>query len=86
MPKGFGDLSDINLDIAFDDEENDLNIVDEDYDFLNGEDDDWVEEIAVEAGMLHGVRAYNETRGFDVDDVEPCGHHCDLSCPRCGGD
>jgi hypothetical protein len=55
----------------------------DDFDWDN---DDFVEEIAMEAGMLGGVNAYNEVRGCDVEDVEPCGHHCDDSCPRCGGE
>ena len=46
----------------------------------------WKDEIAIEAGMLGGCSAYNEARGFEVEEVEPCGHHCDYSCPRCGGE
>lgn len=46
----------------------------------------WEEEIAMEAGMLGGCSAYNEAHGFEVEEVEPCGHHCDYSCPRCGGE
>mgnify|MGYP003660245791 CR=1 FL=1 len=34
--------------------------------FLNDDDDgDWRREIAMEAGMLHGVSAYNEVMGWD---------------------
>lgn len=29
------------------------------------DDSDWKREIAMEAGMLHGVQAYNETMGWD---------------------
>jgi len=42
------------------------------------------DELAMEAGMLHGVNAYNEAMGWDVSFPEPCGHHCQSDCPRCG--
>lgn len=42
------------------------------------------QEIAREAGMLHGVDAYNEAMGYDTSPPEPCGHHCPSDCPRCG--
>lgn len=29
------------------------------------DDSDWKREMAMEAGMLHGVRAHNETMGWD---------------------
>lgn len=75
-------LDDMDSEEEFDDE-GDLDFPEDDGE---GDFDDWGEEISVEAGMLGGTRAYNEARGFDVDDEEPCGHHCDLSCPRCGGE
>lgn len=50
----------------------------EDYDYY-----EW-DEISVEEGMLHGIDAYNEIRGSIVEELGPCGHHCDDSCPRCG--
>ena len=43
-------------------------------------------EIAIEAGMLHGVDAYNEVMGYDTHGPEPCGHQCHSDCPRCGCD
>lgn len=33
----------------------------------DGDDDDWRREQAMEAGMLHGVQAYNEAMGWDVE-------------------
>jgi hypothetical protein len=41
-------------------------------------------EQAHEAGMMHGIDAYNEARGYDTEAPEPCGHHCPSDCPRCG--
>lgn len=32
---------------------------------LTAEDEEWRREIAMEAGMLHGVDAYNEVMGYD---------------------
>jgi hypothetical protein len=72
----------IETDDFFDDGDLDVEV---DLDDDDG-DDGWEEEIAMEAGMLGGVEAYNEVRGYDVDEVEPCGQHCDWSCPRCGGE
>ncbi len=43
-------------------------------------------EAAMQAGMAHGTQGYNEARGWDTTEPEPCGHHCDSSCPRCGGE
>ena len=37
-------------------------------------------EMAVEAGMLHGVDAYNDAMGYDLSAPEECGHHCPPSC------
>lgn len=34
------------------------------------DDDDWRRELAMEAGMLHGVQAYNDMMGWGVDDVD----------------
>jgi hypothetical protein len=34
------------------------------------DDDSWKQELAMEAGMLHGIDAYNEAMGFDLDDSE----------------
>lgn len=31
------------------------------------DDDDWRREQAMEAGMLHGVHAYNDAMGWDVE-------------------
>ena len=50
------------------------------------DDDDWAKEITNEAGMAHGVHAFNEARGYDTTAPDPCGHHCGSDCPRCGGD
>lgn len=33
--------------------------------FRPEKDDDWRREVAMEAGMLHGVEAYNEVMGWD---------------------
>jgi len=52
-----------------------------------GEDDDGGEgddEAAILAGMERGAIGYNEARGYDTEEPEPCGHHCDYDCPRCG--
>lgn len=35
------------------------------YDDREDDDDDWRREMAREAGMLHGVSAYNEVMGYD---------------------
>ena len=35
-----------------------------------GIDEEWRREIAMEAGMLHGVDAYNEVMGCDVEDPD----------------
>lgn len=43
----------------------------------------WREERAMEAGMAHGIGAYNEVMGYDSYSPEPCGQHC-YDCPRCG--
>jgi len=32
------------------------------------DDDDWRREMAMEAGMLHGVNAYNDMMGYSLDD------------------
>lgn len=42
------------------------------------------QELANEAGMLHGTDAYNEAMGYDTSTPDPCGHHCPSDCPRCG--
>ena len=47
-----------------------------------GEDDD---EAANLAALERGASGYNEARGYDTEEPEPCGQHCDWSCPRCGG-
>lgn len=39
-----------------------------------------------EAFARGGMAAYNEVRGHDSYVEEPCGHHCDVDCPRCGED
>ena len=52
-----------------------------------GEDDDEAEgdnEAAILAGMEGGASGYNAARGYDTEEPEPCGHHCDSDCPRCG--
>ena len=33
-----------------------------------GVDDEWRHEMAMEAGMLHGIDAYNEAMGWDVEE------------------
>ena len=55
--------------------------IDEDDDGSDDDDDDdddesWKREIAMEAGMLHGVGAYNEAMGWEIQDPE---------CINCGG-
>jgi hypothetical protein len=55
------------------------------------EDEDYIddiqrEELAREAFARGGMNAYNEARGYDSYSSEPCGHHCDYDCPRCGED
>jgi hypothetical protein len=47
---------------------------------------EWMREQAIEAGMLHGVRGYNNSMGCDLGAPDPCGHQCDWDCPRCGED
>ena len=43
-------------------------------------------ELAMEAGMMGGVEAYNDIMGFGSYTPDPCGHHCyPYGCPRCGG-
>ena len=49
-------------------------------------DDTQREELAREAFARGGMGAYNEARGYDSYSPEPCGHHCDYDCPRCGED
>ena len=39
-----------------------------DHEYEDEDDDDWRQEIAMEAGMLHGVNAYNEVMGWDVEE------------------
>jgi hypothetical protein len=41
---------------------------------------------ARQAGMAFGVQGYNDALGYDTQPPEPCGHHCDSDCPRCGDD
>ena len=53
------------------------------------EDEDYLdaiqaEELAREGFARGGMSAYNEARGFDSWNPEPCGHHCDWDCPVCG--
>jgi len=51
----------------------------------DSDDDEGDNEAAILAGMEHGAIGYNEARGYDTEEPEPCGQHCDWSCPRCGG-
>jgi hypothetical protein len=51
---------------------------------LNNNEEETNNELAQEAGMLYGIEAYNEARGYDTTSPEPCGHHCQSDCPRCG--
>ena len=37
-------------------------------DHYDADDDDWRREIAMEAGMLGGINAYNEAMGCDLSD------------------
>tara|TARA_B100000085_G_scaffold282049_1_gene309828 strand:- start:1118 stop:1474 length:357 start_codon:yes stop_codon:yes gene_type:complete len=43
--------------------------------YENDEDDSWKREQAMEAGMLHGIDAYNDVMGFAIeeDDCSSCG-------------
>ena len=47
-------------------------------------DNDIIDELAREAGMIYGVEARNEVLGQWLEAPEECGHHCDYDCPRCG--
>ena len=40
----------------------------DEYDEDEDDDDDWRQEMAMEAGMLHGINAYNEVMGWDVEE------------------
>ena len=51
---------------------------------IDEEDDEGDDEAATLAGMEGGAIGYNEARGYDTEEPEPCGHHCDYDCPRCG--
>ena len=44
--------------------------------FEEDEGDSWRREQAMEAGMLHGINAYNDVMGFAVEDED---------CTSCGG-
>ena len=39
-----------------------------DHEYEYEDDDDWRQEMAMEAGMLHGINAYNEVMGWDVEE------------------
>ena len=39
-----------------------------DHEYEDEDDDDWRHEMAMEAGMLHGIDAYNEAMGWDVEE------------------
>ena len=39
-----------------------------DHEYEDEDDDDWRQEMAMEAGMLHGINAYNEVMGWDVEE------------------
>ena len=39
-----------------------------DHEYEDEDDDDWRREMAMEAGMLHGIDAYNEAMGWDVEE------------------
>ena len=54
---------------------------------LAGSNDDYASsEGRVMAGMAHGNRGLADYDGLDTAGPVPCGHHCDWSCPRCGGE
>lgn len=50
------------------------------------EDDESNSEMLMEAFAAGGMDAYNEARGYDAFEPEPCGHHCADDCARCGRD
>ena len=39
-------------------------------DHYDADDDDWRREMAMEAGMLGGINAYNEAMGCDLSDPD----------------
>lgn len=55
-------------------------------DYIDDNDDMQDMEMVSEAFARGGMTAVNEYRGHDSYNPEPCGHHCDEDCPRCGYD
>lgn len=53
-------------------------------DYVDDVDSQQREELSREAFARGGMRAFNESRGFESYSPEPCGHHCNDDCPVCG--
>lgn len=52
------------------------------YEDDDDDDDSWRREMAMEAGMLHGIDAYNEVMGHTVSEYR-CFNCEDTGCHRC---